>query len=396
MTPRAPAARPADGRPADARASRRPTVPRSFQTRLTFAFIGVVALTLALVAPIVVNRIDDYFRQQEEQSLQVRAKATAAVIDQFIETTLPGHRIVAEFKRPGRAQSGRRGHPGHARPAADRGQQRGPGGRDPRVRAREARHRRHDDDRSRPGSLLQHPPRHRAEPGPGPGPTGRRGHLRIHDGPGRSAMGHGRHPLQPVHEPGEHPGRDHRPAAGDGGRRVPGGRPRRRVPRPPLHDPADAPHRGVAPAGGGRPLVARDDGRGVVEHDRAAGPVAAVQHDGRPARAERRDHPPRPRLQPRLPGRRQPRAADADRRDAHVHRAPPGAGGARPRRPDRVPRLLRRPARPARLARPEPARALEARLRARAAGPATRRRAGHHRVRRRAAASRRRSARASS
>ena len=96
MTPRAPAARPADARSADARASRRPTVPRSFQTRLTFAFIGVVALTLALVAPIVVNRIDDYFRQQEEQSLQVRAKATAAVIDQFIETTLPGHRIVAE------------------------------------------------------------------------------------------------------------------------------------------------------------------------------------------------------------------------------------------------------------------------------------------------------------
>ena len=71
-------------------------MPRSFQTRLTFAFIGVVALTLALVAPIVVNRIDDYFRQQEEQSLQVRAKATAAVIDQFIETTLPGDRIVAE------------------------------------------------------------------------------------------------------------------------------------------------------------------------------------------------------------------------------------------------------------------------------------------------------------
>ena len=107
-TPRAPAPRPADGRSADARASRRPTVPRSFQTRLTFAFIGVVALTLALVAPIVVNRIDDYFRQQEEQSLQVRAKATAAVIDQFIETTLPGHRIVARIERTGRAQPGRR------------------------------------------------------------------------------------------------------------------------------------------------------------------------------------------------------------------------------------------------------------------------------------------------
>ena len=76
----------ADVRPADARSSRRPTVPRSFQTRLTFAFIGVVALTLALVAPIVINRIDDYVRQQEEQSLRVRANATAAVIEQVIQT----------------------------------------------------------------------------------------------------------------------------------------------------------------------------------------------------------------------------------------------------------------------------------------------------------------------
>jgi signal transduction histidine kinase len=92
---RAPASRPPDARSADPRIPR-PTVPRSFQTRLTFAFIGVVALTLALVAPIVVNRLDDYFRQQEEQSLLVRARATAAVIDQFIETTLPNERIVAD------------------------------------------------------------------------------------------------------------------------------------------------------------------------------------------------------------------------------------------------------------------------------------------------------------
>ena len=173
------------------------------------------------------------------------------------------------------------------------------------------------------------------------------------------------------------------------GDRVPRRGPRRGVPRPPVHDPAHAPDRGVAPARRGRPVVARADRRGVVEHDRAARAVAAVQHDGRPARAERRDHPPRPRLQPRLPGRRQPRAADADRRDAHVHRAAPGPGRARPRRAGRVPRLVRRPARPARLARPEPARALEARLRPRAAGPAPGRRAGHDRVRRRAAAARR-------
>ena len=48
----------------------RPSVPRSFQNRLTIAFLGIVALTLALVAPVVVNRLDDFFRQQEQQARQ--------------------------------------------------------------------------------------------------------------------------------------------------------------------------------------------------------------------------------------------------------------------------------------------------------------------------------------
>ena len=46
--------------------------------------MGVVALTLALVAPVVINRLDDYFRLQEEQSLRARAAATAAILDRFI------------------------------------------------------------------------------------------------------------------------------------------------------------------------------------------------------------------------------------------------------------------------------------------------------------------------
>lgn len=59
---------------------RRAPVPQSFQTRLTFAFTGVVALTLVLVAPVVVWRLDDFFRQQEEQRLQARANATALLL----------------------------------------------------------------------------------------------------------------------------------------------------------------------------------------------------------------------------------------------------------------------------------------------------------------------------
>jgi signal transduction histidine kinase len=76
----------------------RPSVPQSFQTRLTLAFMGVVALTLALVAPIVINRIDDYFRQLEEQSLTARANATAGLLTQLMLAAVPDdHVVIREF-----------------------------------------------------------------------------------------------------------------------------------------------------------------------------------------------------------------------------------------------------------------------------------------------------------
>ncbi len=80
----------------DARPPLRPTVPRSFQTRLTIAFMGVVALTLALVAPVVINRLDDYFRIQEEQSLRAQAAATAAILDRFIAEAVGANGVVAD------------------------------------------------------------------------------------------------------------------------------------------------------------------------------------------------------------------------------------------------------------------------------------------------------------
>ena len=86
--------RPSDGAHVEPRPIRRPTVPRSFQTRLTIAFLAVVALTLLLVAAVVINRLDDYFRQQEEESLQVRAAATAAILDRFIEDEVGGQGVV--------------------------------------------------------------------------------------------------------------------------------------------------------------------------------------------------------------------------------------------------------------------------------------------------------------
>ena len=65
----------------------RPSVPTSFQSRLTYAFVGVVALTLALVSPVVINRFDDYFREQETQNLLVRRFATFAFIARTIDAS---------------------------------------------------------------------------------------------------------------------------------------------------------------------------------------------------------------------------------------------------------------------------------------------------------------------
>jgi signal transduction histidine kinase len=80
----------------EARDSRqlRPTVPQSFQTRLTFAFMGVVALTLILVAPVVINRLDDYFRQLEEQGLRSRADTTAQILGALMQVSVPGNQAV--------------------------------------------------------------------------------------------------------------------------------------------------------------------------------------------------------------------------------------------------------------------------------------------------------------
>jgi signal transduction histidine kinase len=91
----------ADGRLADVAsgqrtldARRRNPVPQSFQTRLTFAFMAVVALTLTLVSPVIVVRLDDFLRTQEEARLQERADATAAILVRAIGDTVGDQRPV--------------------------------------------------------------------------------------------------------------------------------------------------------------------------------------------------------------------------------------------------------------------------------------------------------------
>ena len=55
-------------------------LPRSFQGRLTVAFVLVIVLTLGLVGALVVNRLDDYFSRQQDADLSVRAETVAAYI----------------------------------------------------------------------------------------------------------------------------------------------------------------------------------------------------------------------------------------------------------------------------------------------------------------------------
>jgi signal transduction histidine kinase len=64
-------------------------VPRTFQARLTLAFVGIVALTLALVSVFVLNRLDDYFAQQQAAELRGRAILVARYIDNVAQHLLP-------------------------------------------------------------------------------------------------------------------------------------------------------------------------------------------------------------------------------------------------------------------------------------------------------------------
>ena len=65
----------------------RQLAPRTFQARLTLSFVGVVALTLALVTIFVVNRLDDYFSKQQQTELQARASVVATYVDRVVTDT---------------------------------------------------------------------------------------------------------------------------------------------------------------------------------------------------------------------------------------------------------------------------------------------------------------------
>ena len=69
-------------------------VPRSFQGRLTLGFVGVVALTLAVVGLLAFNRLDDYFGRQEADNLQFRTSSVASIVGTLARNESSTGRIV--------------------------------------------------------------------------------------------------------------------------------------------------------------------------------------------------------------------------------------------------------------------------------------------------------------
>jgi signal transduction histidine kinase len=70
-------------------------VPHTFQSRLTGAFVAVVAVTVALVAVLVINRLGAYFDQQQRDDLSARANGVAQYVVLVAEATSPAGPIVS-------------------------------------------------------------------------------------------------------------------------------------------------------------------------------------------------------------------------------------------------------------------------------------------------------------
>jgi hypothetical protein len=73
-------------------------IPHTFQARLTGAFVAVVAVTVALVAALVINRMGAYFDQQQRDDLSARARGVAEYVAIIADTTTAGiHPVVSSL-----------------------------------------------------------------------------------------------------------------------------------------------------------------------------------------------------------------------------------------------------------------------------------------------------------
>jgi signal transduction histidine kinase len=66
---------------------------------LALSFIGVIALTLALVTVLVLNRLDDYFTRQQTTDLQQRADTVNSYVQTLARTAAEGRLVVTPDRR---------------------------------------------------------------------------------------------------------------------------------------------------------------------------------------------------------------------------------------------------------------------------------------------------------
>jgi signal transduction histidine kinase len=70
-------------------------LPRSFQARLTVAFVTIIVLTLLLVGVFVLNRLDAYFTEQQEADLRVRMQTVSAYVLALADAESEGRPVVS-------------------------------------------------------------------------------------------------------------------------------------------------------------------------------------------------------------------------------------------------------------------------------------------------------------
>ena len=68
--------------------------PRTFQARLSVAFVTVIAVTLGIVSIFVINRLDDYFTRQQTTDLDERAATVSAFVRSITTNAARGLPVV--------------------------------------------------------------------------------------------------------------------------------------------------------------------------------------------------------------------------------------------------------------------------------------------------------------
>ena len=72
-------------------------LPRTFQGRLTGAFLAVITLTLLLVTVLVINRLDDYFTSQQTADLDQRSKSVSTYVKSLADRAADGRPVVGKL-----------------------------------------------------------------------------------------------------------------------------------------------------------------------------------------------------------------------------------------------------------------------------------------------------------